>query len=329
MAEGIKKQFRKLGWLLTQYQKKGHGPEDGDGKVVKRGSRKGKVLPEPTAGFVQRDAPSLSLWDSLRSGMQVDLEVVDVDGDSFDELVGPEIFFVVGPLSKDMVDLVPPSPEKSLPSGRQEEWFDLMIDTVVQGHVASQEPWLRSDLLLDLASNLRAGLVNLRKAQSSFEAILCVCFPCRWKSRTKEVAQPAFGQRHIRKVNYAKIQTLFRKKSKDAAKCVLAGTWREAYKLDGGLLVGDLEYWRSIIQTPGKEDCRPVEQLEENYGLLGPVGVAEIGEVLRKNHNTSLGPDGVTFSMLRRAHWKVLAQVFNVMLSLEAPANAVTLARIS
>ncbi|CAI2737373.1 unnamed protein product [Dicrocoelium dendriticum] len=98
-AEGIKKQLRKLGWQLTQYRKKGHRPED-DGGKIKRGSRKAKVLPEPTAGSVQRDVPSLCLWDSPPAEQQVDLELVDMDGGIFDELVGPEIPGGVGPFSE-------------------------------------------------------------------------------------------------------------------------------------------------------------------------------------------------------------------------------------
>ncbi|CAI2737191.1 unnamed protein product [Dicrocoelium dendriticum] len=89
---------------------------------------------------------------------------------------------------------------------------------------------------------------------------------------------------------------------------------------------GSQEYWRNTFTTPGSVGTRPPPDAVEDYDLISQITVAEIQNVLKGSNTTSPGPDALTTLELRRMNSSVLAQVFNLMLVLQIPTKADSLA---
>ncbi|MES9975178.1 MAG: reverse transcriptase family protein [Candidatus Thiodiazotropha sp.] len=212
-------------------------------------------------------------------------------------------------------------------------WRVRMLDNITNVLHVNKDERIRSDILFGIADCLRQERIDVTSAKGLLETHARTCFPHLWKmtdkqkyQRSKTLSKP----KEIRRANYAAIQALYHQSRKDAVKSVLSGNWRTAYKGRTNLPEETEEYWRSVFETPSKQDNRcPMHPREVIWSIIDPITEDEVVVALREMSGSAAGLDRLSVSTVKRIKPNVLAQYFNLLLVIEAAPKQLSNSRIT
>ena len=128
----------------------------------------------------------------------------------------------------------------------------------------------------------------------------------------------ALSRRRQRRVEYARVQELFKADSTRCAKLVLAGHWRyESLTAAPAVSKEDQEaFWGRLFSTPSTPDSRPVDPVRDpQWAMLDPITVEEVSACLKDMFvDSAAGPDQLTVRQLRSWPRSTLARMLNLWL---------------
>jgi hypothetical protein len=125
---------------------------------------------------------------------------------------------------------------------------------------------------------------------------------------------PLASKRQLRRLDYKRVQTLYRKDRKRAAELILSGSWRGTAgepKMDKAVLVN---FWREVFESQRKSDVRESVQTESLPEMVDEVSVAEATAQLKSLTRTAPGPDGTSNDTFRSQDPIVTASFLNALL---------------
>ena len=132
------------------------------------------------------------------------------------------------------------------------------------------------------------------------------------------------SNRQKRRLEYKKVQNLFRKKRTSCAELVLSGAWKTNIAEGNGPARNDLtSFWRNIMEAPKIEDNRPVTAIRPTaWEVIEPITKEVVRDTLKGLTESSPGPDGVSLRMLKSIPLSTITKVFNLwMLSCSQPRS--------
>ena len=166
----------------------------------------------------------------------------------------------------EVVDLTPDNtePENFLipPLGASTlcDWQIPLVEAAVTELNSAPDDLFDKSLLQSIAQSILTNETDMGSIHQRIETHAISTFPHKWrdtKSRGVRRVGP-LSKKAERRAQYAHIQTLYHRRQKDAAKTILNGNWRTAYRLSDEPVPGFAGYWESILQAPAVSDRRHV-----------------------------------------------------------------------
>ena len=126
------------------------------------------------------------------------------------------------------------------------------------------------------------------------------------------------SRRKQRRVEYARVQELFKADKNRCAQVVLNGHWRYDL-LNAAPAVSKEEqeaFWGRLSPRPSPPDTRPVYPIRDpQWGMLDPITVEEVAANLQAMPlDSAAGPDRLTVRQLKSCPRSTLARLFNLWL---------------
>ncbi|CAH8532139.1 unnamed protein product [Schistosoma haematobium] len=154
-------------------------------------------------------------------------------------------------------------------------------------------------------------------------------FPRTWvpsKPRYHYRSQLNISRKKMRKIAYARIQTLFHHRPKDAANTVLDGRWMKHPVASPSDIHNFDSFWTSVMTKPSTMDNREIVQIVDTTpSLIEPVLPSDVAWALKEMHGTAAGIDRLTSYDLSRFGKNGLAGYLNTLLALAClPMNLST-----
>ncbi|KER32445.1 hypothetical protein T265_01497 [Opisthorchis viverrini] len=175
-----------------------------------------------------------------------------------------------------------------------------------------------------------SGELNVDQTRVRLTSVVEQMFPVVWTPHRgvmrKGIPKSKKAQR---KVTYARLQSLYKRKKKEAAKCVLDGQWKELWKCVEAKPEGMMDYWKGVLGAEAHLDARPAPTTAQEWSILSPITSAEVTGALRESVGSSPGMDKKDARELLTWNPSVLAQLLNLCLVTELPPKTLSRARIS
>ncbi|OON20142.1 zinc finger, C2H2 type, partial [Opisthorchis viverrini] len=192
---------------------------------------------------------------------------------------------------------------------------------------AERQPEARA--LGDIAEMMLSGRLNVVQARARLTSVVKRIFPDVWTPQKGAVRKCVpKSQKARRRVTYARLQSLFKRKRKEAAKCVLDGQWKELWKCAEAKPKGTMEYWKAVLGAEAHLDTRPVPTTVQKWSILSPITSAEVTGALKESVGSSPGMDKKDARELLTWKPSTLAQLLNLFLVTELPPRTLSRARI-
>ncbi len=198
-----------------------------------------------------------------------------------------------------------------------EQWRKDMLEKAYHSLKSDRfQPERLRKWILDILEGRLTKLEGVKLLKEHTEKI----FPTRWLPAPplRTSGKVLRSNKQLRRARYASIQRLYKLRRKDAAKTILEGRWKDAYK-DKHRVDGLEEYWTKVYAGTGHSD-EPVlttEKGEQRWKILSPITATEIEDALKGMGNSAVGMDRVSSRDLLRWHQPSLAGFCNVILALE------------
>ncbi len=227
------------------------------------------------------------------------------------------------PLQNDIVTPISAQPVEV------ESWRKDMLEKAYQ---SIEDSRIQPEKLRNLIRSILEGQQTKAEGAKLFKEHAAKVFPTRWRPTVpkRTLGKKPRSNKQIRRAMYANIQKLYKLRKKDAAKTILEGRWKEAYK--GQEQVEGMEdYWEKIYaEGVPAEDTPPItERAEPKWEIISPITAEELTGALRGMGNTAMGMDRNSAKELLTWHQSSLAGFCNLILALETMPPSLANARVT
>lgn len=210
-----------------------------------------------------------------------------------------------------------------------ESWRKDMLEKAYQ---TMEDSRIQPEKLRNLIRNVLEGRETRAEGARLFKEHAAKVFPTRWRPAVpkRTLGKKPRSNKQIRRAMYASIQKLYKLRKKDAAKTILEGRWKEAYK--GQQQVEGMEdYWENIYAgVAPAEDPPPItERAEPKWEIISPITAEELTGVLRGMGNTAMGMDRKSAKELLTWDQSSPAGFCNMILALETMPPSLANARVT
>lgn len=194
------------------------------------------------------------------------------------------------------------------------------------------EPKLGAMELRSIVEGLLANSLDTLSAIQMLEDHATLYFPHCWNpsrchSRPTRIPR---STKQIRRANYAAVQRLYKLRRKEAAKTVLSGCWRTAFRNTPSTVAGMDEFWTKVFSCPSAPDSAHYGPPPDFYwSLLNPITVDEVSRAIYDSGDTAAGLDRLTISQLKTWHYPSLASYFNLLLVVGVAPVQLSTARVA
>ncbi|TPP60055.1 hypothetical protein FGIG_03151 [Fasciola gigantica] len=190
----------------------------------------------------------------------------------------------------------------------------------------------RVGVLQWLARRFCDGRISREAAAGELEAIVTSWFPHTLKPRPRS-EPPNAGQlskKRVRRLQYAVLQRMYRKRRKDAVDMVLTGDWRSSHMPKRRTVPGLTAYWKEVFEVESAVDNRPTPRPASSlWAVIDPIQEGEVRKAIREVGKSSPGLDGLTAADVGKLDNRLVLALLNVLLLLRSPPEALTKARIT
>ncbi|KAA0201068.1 Retrovirus Pol polyprotein from type-2 retrotransposable element R2DM [Fasciolopsis buskii] len=220
----------------------------------------------------------------------------------------------------------------SAPVVPNNEWSTRLLEVVMAELMVHSDESLGSHELLQLVRDFNEGKSTRQEAAEGLERLMATSFPHVWQAREQ---RPSTGRtlgltrKKVRRVQYAKVQSLYKRRTKDAADMVLSGDWSSSHLSERRQPEGQSSFWRHLFEQKSVRDERPVQGLVNHWQVLEPITANEVKQAAKAIGDSAAGMDKVNAGALLTKDLTVVAQLFNVMLLLEMPTQQLSKARVT
>lgn len=183
---------------------------------------------------------------------------------------------------------------------------------------------------------LQAALVNMPdmiEIQLFLNSHAELQFPTKWrpsKPRLPPTYRANTSRKHLRRLQYGHIQTLYNRCRRDAANTVLDGRWRSPHTSSPFSIPEFETFWKTIFTTPSTPDNRPVVPvLPMCPALLDPITPDEITWALKDMRNSAPGVDRLSAQHFLNFDVPSLAGYLNMVLAFKFLPTNLSISRVT